>query len=214
MIDRTNAYYCQMVGCLACTVMVLASLSSAQQTGPFGLTAGMTRKQVELIVGAEALISRKGDDVTYSTAPEPYPLFEQYILTFSRKYGLVRVEGMVSNILDDRSGSSTHSKCGDIHSTLGKKYGKPRRTDECELKTKEECSMPVGFSMWDVLSHRSDKVDAISLEASLIPTTKNERGESVIAGCHAPHIQWMGMIQLIYMFEDFSKYQEEVKTAL
>jgi hypothetical protein len=203
-----------MVGWLACTVVIPACLSLAQQTGPFGLTAGMTRKQVEQIVGAKAVVSQKGDDVTYSTVPEPYPLFEQYILTFSRKYGLVEVEGTVFDILDDRSGSSTRSKCEDIHSTLSKKYGKPRKSSGCELKAKTECTEPSDLSAWDVLSPRSDKVDAVYLMAFLTRTTQNERGESVIAGCHEPHIQWKGMIQLIYMFDDFSKYQAEVKSTL
>jgi hypothetical protein len=89
---------------LICAVLVLASYSFAQETGPFGLRAGMTRKQVEQIVRASAVISQKGDDVTYSTVPQPYPLFEEYILTFSRKYGLVEVQGSAFNIPDDSWG--------------------------------------------------------------------------------------------------------------
>lgn len=82
---------------LICAVLVvLASSSFAQEAGPFGLRAGMTRKQVEQIVGANAVISQKGDEVTYSTAPQPHPLFEEYILTFSRKYGLVKIHADAS----------------------------------------------------------------------------------------------------------------------
>jgi hypothetical protein len=198
---------------IVCTVLGLASLSFAQQTGPFGLTAGMTRKQVEQIVGAKAVVSQKGDDVTYSTVPEPYPLFEQYILTFSRKYGLVEVEGMAFDILDDSSGSSTRSKCEGIHSILNKKYGQPRQSNGCQLKAKAECTMPGDVARWYALT-RSDKVDFISLTDDLTPTTKNQRGETVLAGCHDAQVQWMGTIQLIYMFDDFSKYQDELKSTL
>jgi hypothetical protein len=200
---------------LICAVLVFVAYSFAQETGPFGLKAGMTRKQVEQIVGAKAVISEHVDDITYSTVPEPYPLFEEYILTFSRKYGLVEVQGSAFHILDDRSGSSTRSKCEDIHSTLSKKYGKPHQSDECELKAKTECTVPSENSRWEIFSSpRPDKVDTVSLSASLWSITKNERGESVLAGCHDPQAQWRGTIMLIYMFADYSKYQEEVKSTL
>src|SRR5260370_20606962 len=115
-------------------VLVLASYSLAQETGPFGLRAGMTRRQVQEIVPANRMLSSKGDDFNYSTAPQPYPLFEEYILTFSPRYGLVQIQ-VTANSLDDESGSLTRSRCKDIHSALSKKYGKPDKSRHGDLKT-------------------------------------------------------------------------------
>src|SRR5260370_13553565 len=122
---------------LICAVLVLASYSFAQETGPFGLRAGMTRRQVQEIVPANRMVSSKGDDYTYSTAPQPHPMFEEYILTFSPRYGLVQIQ-VPANPLDDESGSLTRSRCKEIHSALSKKYRIPDTSHQRELKSENE----------------------------------------------------------------------------
>jgi len=86
----------------------------------------MTRKQVEQIIGANAVVSQNGDTVTYSTAPQVHPLFERYVLIFSRRYGLVMVQAMSKDIDDTEAGQATESKCEQIHSALVDKYGKAK----------------------------------------------------------------------------------------
>jgi len=193
-------------------VLVLASYSLAQETGPFGLRAGMTRRQVQEIVPANRMLSSKGDDFTYSTAPQPHPMFEEYILTFSPRYGLVQVQ-VTANSLDDESGSLTRSRCKEIHSALSKKYGIPDKSQQCELKTENEkpCALRTEFSMWLMGSPRADQIGKISLTAFLMPSVKNQRGEDVVAGCNDPHKLWRGTILLAYEFADYPKYEEEVK---
>jgi hypothetical protein len=194
---------------LICAVLVVASYSFAQETGPFGLRAGMTRKQVQQIVPANAVISQKGDEFTYSTAPQPNPLFEEYILTFSPRYGLVQVQA-TANSLDDESGSLTRSRCKEIHSALSKKYGIPDKSRQCELKTENEkpCTLRTE-SMWLIDSPRADQIGKISLTTFLMPSVKNQRGEDVVAGCNDPHKLWKGKILLRYEFADYPKYEEE-----
>jgi hypothetical protein len=121
---------------------------------------------------------------------------------------------MVEVIPDDRLGGSTRSKCDDLLSTLSKKYGKPYRSSGCDFKAKQACANPKEDSMWVGLSPRSDKVESVSLMVLLSPTTKNEKGERVLAECNDQKAQWTGGIMLYYMFDDFDKYQEEVKSTL
>jgi hypothetical protein len=59
-----------------------------------------------------------------------------------------------------------------------------------------------------------DQVDDINLNYLLTPYVKNERGETVTAGCGDPHPEWKGTIMLLYMFADYSKYQQEVESTL
>jgi len=178
----------------------------------------MTREQVEKIVGATAVVSQKGNEVTYSTVPEPYPLFKTYTLTFSHKYGLAQVMATsfdpagVGN-LDNSSGSFTRSKCKEVLSTLSGKYGQPSQSSGCELKAKAECSEPNEASTWSP-SPRSDEVSSVFLFADLASMTKDERGEWVTAGCGEDNAQLMGTIQVAYMFDNWSKYQQEVKSTL
>lgn len=100
-------------------VLVLASFSLAQDSnGPFGLRGGMTRKQVEQAIGAKALVSADGDDVTYSRAPQPHPDFNSYKLTFSRTYGLVRLIAQSKDIDEDETLAATSAKCEEIQAAL------------------------------------------------------------------------------------------------
>jgi hypothetical protein len=78
---------------LICAILVLAAYSVAQETGPFGLKAGMTRKQMQQIVGAKAVVSEHGNDVTYSTVPQPHPLWER--MRIQSQTGVCESEGVL-----------------------------------------------------------------------------------------------------------------------
>lgn len=203
-------------------VLIVASPSLAQDSGPFGLREGMTRKQVEQAIGAKAFVSEDGDAVTYSTAPLPHPDFNSYKLTFSRTYGLVQVVAQSKDIDEgsvlaaDQRYEETSSKCQEVQSALTAKYGKPvpRPDRECPLRARQKpCSLADAFYDYWPSSEppRKDKIFRVSLAVLIVPWTKNEQGEKVVAGCPDPRARLAGQIVVVYTFEDFEKYEEEIK---
>lgn len=166
------------------SVVLLVSASFAQE-GPFGLRAGMTRKQVEQVLGGSAFVSQDGDDVTYSTAPHPHPMFDKYTLTFSRRYGLVTIQAVSKYIYDNESGQATLSHCQEVHAALTEKYGKPEQFGGgCQVKI-EGCSEGPAEYRWSLSGReRPDKVNYVSLHVTLWPIKRNKSNEEVIAGCH------------------------------
>jgi hypothetical protein len=202
-------------------LLVLVAASFAQEAGPFGLRAGMTRKQVEQVVGERAFLSQDGDAVTYSTAPRPHPLFERYVLIFSRKYGLVMVQGVSRDIDDDKSGQSTKSECEEIDSVLTDKYGKADQGVGCQVRATCERDTwrssvdPAHF--WHVDSKRGDRVESVGLVDMIMAFVRNERGEEVVAGCRDAalgHVEWRGHVSVTYVLANYSSYQDEVKSTL
>lgn len=206
---------------LFCAVFMLASASFGQDAGPFGLRAGMTRKQVEQAVGSNTVIAQDGDAVTYSTAPRSHPLFARYVLIFSRKYGLVMVQAISKDIDDTASGQSTGSRCEEIYSALAEKYGKAKQNTGCRVRG--TCKNDVwSFSpdpayFWSIDSPRLDEVETVGLTDSLVAVTRDARGHAILAGCGdagSSHAQWSGLVTVTYVLANYSKYQDELRKAL
>ena len=165
---------------LMCVIFpVFGSLSVAQDTGPFGLRAGMTRKQVEQIIGPKALIQERGDDVTYSTVPESHPDFDQYTLTFSRTYGLVEIQALSRDLDDDSALKRLSSKCSEIRDALKSKYGVPDKKPQSECRLSHD---EVTLFSWTIDPPRRDKVRLITLSVLPMRLRTNPRGERVLAG--------------------------------
>ncbi len=196
-------------------VLALAPLAVAQ--GPFGLRAGMTRKQVEQIIGAKALVSQDGDDFTYATVPTPHPDFASYKLTFSRTYELVQFVAQSKEIDEDAKLALTSAKCEEIQTTLTAKYGKPNVSVGCALKLDKEkpCTMPHAAYDYSLsIPARADKISRVSFVALILPWTINSHGERVVAGCpDDPHVRLSGQIAVVYTFEEFEKYKAEIKNV-
>ena len=185
---------------LSLLTLVLISSSHAQETsGPFGVRAGMTRRQVEQIIGAKAFVEQNGDDVVYSTAPQSHPDFDSYTLTFSRAYGLVRLTAMSRDINDGESGQSTSSKCQEILYALTEKYGKPQKESKCQIDP--DVAVIV---YWGPLE-RPDRVTGVGVSATITAIVTNRNGKKVLAGAHEKAEQWLGRIMVDYFFEDWDK---------
>jgi hypothetical protein len=206
---------------LFCVIFTLFSASFGQDAGPFGLRAGMTRKQVEQAIGSNTVIAQNGDTVTYSTAPHSHPLFEKYVLIFSRKYGLVMIQAISRDIDDTESGQSTGSKCEEIHSALVEKYGKAKQNIGCRVIgtcKNDVWSFPTDPAYsWSIDSRRSDKVETVGLMDNLAPMTRDEQGQAVLAGCGdavSHHARWIGLVTVTYVLANYSKYQDELKSTL
>jgi hypothetical protein len=110
--------------------------------------------------------------------------------------------------------------CQEIQAALTAKYGKPEvsaRT-QCPLKLNKEepCTVPSAFyDYWPVsVPPRQDKIIRVNLFVFALPMIKNDRGEKVTAGCHDPRARLAGHFGMIYTFEDFEKYEEEIKRVL
>jgi hypothetical protein len=198
-------------------VLILVVLSFAQDSGPFGFREGMTRKQVEQAIGAKAFVSEDGDDVTYSTAPQSHPDFSSYKLTFSRTYGLVRLVAQSKDIDEDKTFTFTSAKCQEIQTALAAKYGKPEVSPktQCPLEVDKEkpCTIPSAFyKYWPIsVPPRKDKIVLVFLGVLVLPWTTNDHGEKVVAGCPDPRARLAGQIAVVYTFDDFEKYEEEIK---
>jgi hypothetical protein len=103
--------------------LLLVSVSFAQQTGPFGLSRGMSKEAVVAAVGAKNVIKNEGRQV--STVPKPHLMFESYSLLFSPTVGLVKILALSVIIDTDDFGDQIRSAYDDISTALQQAYGQP-----------------------------------------------------------------------------------------
>src|ERR1039457_209953 len=79
-------------------------------TGPFGFYCGETKDQAIAQIGNDSVKTQSPTRLEVTTAPKPYPEFEEFLLTFSTEKGLLRIVAIGHNITDDASGSQIRSR--------------------------------------------------------------------------------------------------------
>ncbi|WP_434460744.1 hypothetical protein ACMV5L_17095 [Serratia plymuthica] len=98
--------------------------------GPFGLEAGLTKKNIEDMIGAK--LKPLPDSVNLYTSdklPKQNADFEMYGLLISPKAGLCEIRAVGKNIDTDSYGLALKSKFEDLSSSLTSLYGKAETTD-------------------------------------------------------------------------------------
>ncbi len=98
--------------------------------GPFGLQAGLTKKNIEDMTG-ETLKPVEGqvDLFVLNSAPKKNPDFESFGLLISPKVGLCQIRALGKDIKTDSYGISLKSKFQEIADTLSSIYGEGKKTD-------------------------------------------------------------------------------------
>lgn len=98
--------------------------------GPFGLQAGLTKKNIEDMTG-ESLKPIEGSVDLYmaNSVPKKNPDFESFGLLISPKVGLCQVRAIGKDIKTDSYGISLKSKFEEVSNTLSSIYGKGKKTD-------------------------------------------------------------------------------------
>jgi len=107
-------------------------MSFAQEVaiqGPFGLHAGISKKEVILLVGRRAIKEVGDDSLTLSTVPKPHPSFEEYILVFSPEKGLVKLIASGKTIRTNDFGEELRDAFVDTRDSVSKTYGEPETFD-------------------------------------------------------------------------------------
>jgi hypothetical protein len=98
--------------------------------GPFGLQAGLTKKNIEDMTG-ESLKPIEGSVDLYmiNSVPKTNSDFESFGLLISPKVGLCQIRAIGKDINTDSYGISLKSKFEEVSSTLSSIYGKGKKTD-------------------------------------------------------------------------------------
>jgi hypothetical protein len=117
-----------MIGAAMIVFLALASGFGAQQpriAEPFGFRAGMTRAEVIAAVGTQAVIKNVGDMLVLSTAPEPNPEFDMYMVLVPSTTGLAEVKAFSNTTETDSFGDQLKDKFAELQTALEKQYSDP-----------------------------------------------------------------------------------------
>lgn len=98
--------------------------------GPFGLEQGLSRADVELMIGENLRLMNGSHNSYLSThVPEPHKAFDNYVLVISETTGLCMVRGIGKNITTSSHGIQLKSNFEDLDKVLSKLYGPSEKTD-------------------------------------------------------------------------------------
>jgi hypothetical protein len=101
-------------------LLLVASVSAAL-AGPFGLEMGT---QV-----SKEVMERDESKFTFTTVPNPHPLFEVYTGWQNAEFGLCRVLAVSEEFDNDRYGSKVRDAFDRVQSALTEKYGSGRKIE-------------------------------------------------------------------------------------
>ena len=112
---------------LTALVVIFWPTMSVADEGPFGITWGMTKYQVQALgVQMEPSSAKLGIQSFKATnLPKSISIADFYGLTFDTKRGLQKVTMISKDIVDDPYGSEGKKLYADVKDALVKKYGEP-----------------------------------------------------------------------------------------
>lgn len=109
---------------VATSILSVATASAQETAHPFGLTFGTSLAGMKKLI--PGLTSTESKFLYNSTSvPTPYPGFESYAFLISPTHGLCKVVAIGVTIVEDRYGTTTRSRFGELQDALTKKYGEP-----------------------------------------------------------------------------------------
>ncbi|MGL6539393.1 hypothetical protein ACSZNU_21365 [Aeromonas hydrophila] len=121
---------------LLCPLLALSGCNEQEtfaQDGPFGLYAGMKKKQLEdhlqLRKDFNTFDKIDGNYYLYNP-PKPNPEVTSYVVKISKNYGLCWVKATGKKIKTDDNGSDLKDKFIETEAALDKRFGSHTRNDE------------------------------------------------------------------------------------
>lgn len=100
-------------------------------SGPLGLKQGLTRDEIESMVGSTlTLIEGAANVYLADSAPKPHPAFENYALVIGDVSGLCQVRGLGKDIKTSRHGIQLKTAFTDLEATLTEMYGPAEKMDK------------------------------------------------------------------------------------
>lgn len=174
--------------------------------GPFGFKQGLTRAEVESMVGeSSTLLPGSKNAYLINTAPKPHGAFEQYVAVIGDVSGLCVIRGIGKDITSSRHGIQLKASFNEMEATLSELYGSSEKTDRLLpgsiWKEPEDWMMGLAkeerflFAQWP----RKGQV------------LKNEL-DSVALGARAKSGD-TGYLVLEYLFQNHEQCDEESKAA-
>jgi hypothetical protein len=185
----------------AAAFCIMHSLSHAQDAhkGPFGFYYGETKQDVIAAVGDGAVLEDEDDLLRLSKAPQPFAGIRSYLLLFSPKKGLLKIQASSAFLDVNDSGDQLKDEFHRIESALISVYGTPTKQYDflhknSKLDKKNEWMTSllnedrVLISFWQ--GSYPDHVSAIKVDATALNTSS-------------------GFISFGYEFEGFHDYVQE-----
>lgn len=179
-----------------------ATAAAANRPGPFGFGYGMTTEQVVRLLGKQAVKEAKDDRLLLATAPKPHPAFEEYMLFFSPKQGMLKIVAIGKTIQTNGFGEEARDAFIEIRDALQRTYGAPNTHDF--LKSGSIWGEPrdwmggllknerVLAEFWDVKSTLPSHITSIELEAKALSSEE-------------------GYLRLAYEFVGWEEYVDSTK---
>lgn len=184
---------------LACLVL---TVSTQAQDVPFGLTPGMSKKDLIKLVGKGNISVGKDEaTITILAPPRPHPDIETYKAELSDTVGLAGLMMLTKPIKTSVYGEGIRSKFYEFFDALTMKYGKPERQDFLRQGSSWNESKD-----WMMALKKNERV----LMARW--TVKDEQsGITAIILVANASSQESGKIALGYHFDGYDEYTREQK---
>jgi hypothetical protein len=153
--------------------------------GPFGLEAGMNKKQVAALVGGEIKLKPTQNNVySVESVPNPYPLFGTYSLYIDPDMGLMKIIAWSKAITTNTDGSEIKDKFKELRTAVNDSYGNGETFDYLKVGStlrgpedwmagllKKERVLASYWLKKDI-STLKNKISAINLEAVALSPTR------------------------------------------
>ena len=110
----------------------IGSSSSVSARGPFGISMGLSKDDVESVVGAgAALMEVEGQPNLFATTapPRPHPRFENYLLKILPTAGVCQIRGIGVTIRSSSHGVEIRRAFNDLATTISDTYGEYEEAD-------------------------------------------------------------------------------------
>ena len=175
--------------------------------GPFGLDAGLTKKNIEDMIGQTLDVSETSTNLYFSkNIPKANSNFESYALVISPSVGLCQIRAIGKTINTDSYGIELKSVFEDLKSSLDSIYGKGKKEDFLYPGSiwKEPQDWMMGL-------YKKERIYLTEWKSGKDAMNKNRL--SYIGMGIRPLNAASGYILLEYLFNNDRICQEEEKTA-
>lgn len=112
---------------LSTLLLVLLPLIMFAQSGPFGLSMGMTLDQIKDKTGKNPELVK--DDFYKVTPPNTHDMFDSYIVQVSPIYGVVWIKAIGKDITTNGHGTQLKTAFENLVSSIERTYGKYEKTN-------------------------------------------------------------------------------------
>jgi hypothetical protein len=146
--------------------------------------------------------------VHYTTVPKPYPEFEEYVLFFSRKDGLLKIIALGKDISTSAEGTELRDDFSKLREILTQHYSSPQDLDFVKGDPDSPVAEPDNF-MLSLLEKERDL-------SSVWPPQNGAKLSDGISGIvleALPEHLDTGYLRLTYEFDGWDDYVDKIKAA-